>query len=138
MTLMITVLAISTLVGCDDEPQSKEEVFLKDLNGAWTLMAGQVTVDQRDVTNAFKGMTITFSTGKTYAVINPAPPLWPAGGSFTLEAGDNGLFDVRRDDNVLVSVKSLTSTTVLLELQYTAPTGRSTSVSGRYAFMMTK
>lgn len=138
--MMIAMLAIGTLAGCDDAPQapSKEEVFLNNLNGQWTLVAGQVTVDQKEVTNAFKGMTITFSTGRNYAVINPAPPLWPAGGSFTLEAGSNGLFDIRRDDNVLVRVTSLTSTTVALELQYTAPSGRTNSVSGQYSFLMTK
>lgn len=136
---MIAVLAIGTLAGCDDEPAvSKEEVFLNDLNGQWTLTAGQVTVDGKDVTNAFKGMTITFSTGKNYAVINPMPPLWPSGGSFTLEAASNDLFDIRRDDNVLVSVTSLSPTMVALQLQYTAPSGRANSVSGQYTFMMTK
>lgn len=138
MMLMIAVLAIGILVGCDDEAPSKEEVFLKDLNGAWTLSAGRVTTGGKDVTNAFKGMEITFTTGKTYTVTNPLTPIWPASGTFSLETGSNDLFDIRRDDNVLITVTELTATTVTLQLQYAAPAGRSNSVSGQYTFMMTK
>lgn len=134
---MISVVYLS---GCDgsDEPGA-QEIFIDKLSGSWTLTAGKVTVNNVEVTGAFNGLAITFNKNMRYTVTNPAASLWPPSGTFTLQPSDaDVLFNVVRDDNVVVAVKELTATSVILAVQYAPPGGRVKSVGGQYVFKMNR
>ncbi|MBT1696641.1 hypothetical protein KK083_07140 [Fulvivirgaceae bacterium PWU4] len=137
LAIMISVVYLS---GCDggDEPGA-QEIFMDKLAGSWTLRSGRVTVNDVDVTGAFKELAITFNKDMSYNVTNPAASLWPQSGSFTLQPSDaDALFNIVRDDNVVVAVKELTATTVTLAMQYAPPGGRVKSVGGQYVFKMNR
>lgn len=137
LAIMISVVYLS---GCDggDEPGA-QEIFMDKLSGSWTLTAGKVTVNDVDVTGAFKGLAITFNKDMSYNVTNPAASLWPQSGTFILQPSDaDALFNIVRDDNVVVAVKEFTATTVTLAMQYAPPGGRIKSVGGQYVFKMNR
>jgi hypothetical protein len=135
--LTAALLCAVSFSACDgsDDP-TEEQLFLKRLEGRWTLTTGSVKVDGRDVTNSFAGMEITFSSDKTYVVANPVSPIWPATGAFTLERVSSDLFNILRDDQILITVEALTSSTVTMSFHYTSPNGRTKEVSGEYVFVM--
>lgn len=138
--MLAVMISVAYLSGCDgsDEPGA-ESPFLDALSGTWTLAAGKVTVNNVEVTGAFQGLEITFDKNMRYTVVNPAAPLWPQSGTFTVRSADtDALFNLVRDDQVVVAVKELTATTVTLALQYVPPVGRVRGVSGQYVFRMNR
>jgi hypothetical protein len=139
LQLLLILCAITMLQACDDQSESpnQTEQFLKQLQGTWTLTGGAVTADGIDITAAFPGFTITFYENKSYAVARSVAPLWPASGSYSIN--ENGMeFNIIRDDNVLVAIKSLRDDELLFEMQYTSSEGRIKSLSGQYIFRMTR
>ena len=124
--------------GCDssDDQPSPDDQFLRELSGTWTLNAGQVTIDGLDVTEAFAGMSITFSTDKSYSTLHGIAPIWPANGSFVINKEADGSYSLLRDNEVYVKVSNLTSTSVRLTMQYSASAGRTKGTSGQYEFTM--
>src|SRR4051812_19038514 len=103
--LALAVVA-TVLAGCskEDNDPSAEDLFLQNLSGEWTLGDGVVTLDDVSVTDFFEGMEITFTDKKTYAVTGGIGPIWPAQGTFKLEQGNTDLFNLRRDDGVLITI----------------------------------
>src|SRR5687767_8045656 len=91
---LLSLVLFSACNGSDDP--TEEQLFLKKLDGHWTLATGSVSVDGRDVTNSFAGMEITFASDKTYTVLNPVSPIWSSNGTFTLERVSPELFNIRR------------------------------------------
>jgi hypothetical protein len=135
----ITVVICTTLTSCskDDDP-SAQEIFLNKLAGDWTLTSGKVLLDGMDVTGSFPGLRIVIKKNRTFTTTNPVSPIWPASGSFTLQESNGTFTSFLRNDGMSVSIEELTSSSVVLGIQYTSPVGRSNSVSGQYKFYMTR
>ena len=139
LLLLASITAVTIFSSCDgSEEPTDEEVFLKKISNEWTLTSGYVKLDGVDVSPSFAGMTITFTTSKTYAVTHAPSPLWPASGSFKLEKVSKGVYDILRDDGVVITVSDLTEQTLTLSLDYDAPGGRKKSISGHYEFFMNR
>jgi hypothetical protein len=139
--ILISLMALSVTVffaACDkgSEGPNEEQRFLEKIAGEWTLTT--VTVDDVDVTGSFTGMAITFTSRKNYSVTNGIPPIWPASGSFILQPKGDDLFDILRDDGMLIKVSNFTHQTATLSFTYTFAGGRRNSISGRYEFIMNK
>jgi len=135
--LTLGSIAFSSCGGGHDEP-TDEDIFLGKLAQTWSVTGGQVTVDGLDVTEDFEGMTITFGADKHYTTVHGVPPIWPAAGTFTIKAFGNNMYDITRDDGTQISILALSDKSITLTLQYTYSGARSSEVSGKYQFVMTR
>lgn len=133
--LLISVLLIASACSDDDTP-SAEEAFLADLAGTWEVT--EVTLDDETVTGEFDNMTISFDEDKTYSVTNPVGNIWPASGMFELQEASGDLFNLVRDDAVIVSVDELADSRVVLSFQFDSAPGRQRGLAGEYIFTLTK
>jgi hypothetical protein len=132
--LVIIVVAFSACQGV--EPPSQEEIFAKRIEGDWKVTNGTITKDGRDVTGSFPGLEITFNASRSYEVANPVSPVWPVSGSYNLEYVNGDIFNIRRDDGVLLVISELTDTSIKFSFPYTSPNGRVKDVSGEFTFNM--
>lgn len=138
---LLGVILVVGFSGCkDDENPTIPEVdeMLARIAHTWTLQ--EVNKDDIDLTAAFPGMKLIIQDDRTFSMVNPVPPMWPAEGSFTLAELSNGRFQITRSDDVVIIVTSVSETTLVVELDYDATTsgGRSKSVSGNYEFTFVK
>jgi hypothetical protein len=110
--------------------------FLNNLSRSWTV--NNVQLDSKDVTNAFPGMVISFTKDGNFTTTNPVGNLWPASGTFTLQASTiQNLFDLTRNDGALVTLTQISSSALQFKMTFaTAPGGRVSSVAGNYTFNM--
>jgi hypothetical protein len=128
--IIVLILCSLSIVACSDsETKSEEEVFLSKLT-ADTWILSNAVVDNKSVTGAFDALALTF-TKSTISAVNAVPPIWQ-NASFEIEkSGD--VFIILRSDGINVTVKELTASKLLLELQFSAGS-KVTSVSGKYTF----
>ncbi len=132
LNIVVCALALTLIPSCDDEPTA-EEKFLEDISHSWT--AEVITLDGMTLTGSFENFQITFKSDMTFTTQNGNDPIWPAAGSFTLESvSSTAGFNLVRSDGVAITVEELAGNVLVLSLQYTAPGGRTASVSGNYEF----
>ena len=140
-SISILFLVIVMLNSCasSSEPakETAEQLFLKQLAGTWNTSV--VTYDGVDVTKSFPSMRITLSEDKSIQVTNPVAPIWKATGTFVLEPIGSS-FQLKRNDGLLISVESSTSTKLVLTFLFDASTltGRTESVVGNFKFDLNK
>jgi hypothetical protein len=139
-TLKVLCLIMTILAGCNDstpEP-TKEEKYHTRLDGTWKITDARV--DDLPVTSAFSNLTLALD-GDIYEITNAVPPIWPNGGTISLEETQGAQpFALKRSDDVVMTVTELTATTLALKFQYTAANnnGRLSALSGNYEFRFTK
>ncbi|HZY82626.1 MAG TPA: hypothetical protein VFE50_24030 [Cyclobacteriaceae bacterium] len=136
LTVIMIGLLLVLLQGCKED--TKEEpappvVIVEKLPIEGTFTTDHVKLDGVDVTGAFKKMSITFTSEKTFNVVNPVAPIWPPNGSFSYENNE-----IRRNDGINVSVTSLNDSRMVLELFYTPQSGRATGIKGKYVFELVR
>jgi hypothetical protein len=137
----LLVLAMFKFSGCDSddskpEPDPEKE-YLEQLSFTWHLQ--QAKIDGTDVTLAFKDLSLTLKSDKTFTVTNPVAPIWPADGTFVLqEISGAADYKIVRSDGMDIYVTELSATTLRLELQYQPIGGRMSSVGGEYQFLFTR
>lgn len=137
LLISIAILSICQLSSCSsDESDSVKDTFNNNLSRSWGI--NNVQLDAKDVTNAFPGMTLNFTKDGKYTTTNPVGNLWPASGTFSLQSSSTqGLYNLQRNDNVLVTVTQLSTTALQFTMTFTtAPGGRVSSVTGNYTFNM--
>lgn len=118
-----------------DENPSAEELFLNKLAQTWQVDA--ITLDHEDVTDLFPEMAITFTKNKTFSTQHPVGNIWFASGVFTLQDGTGTLFNLDRNDGVLVTVTALDESTLTFTMGFVkAPGGRINGLVGQYVFNM--
>ncbi len=139
VSLMTLAIAVAGMLSCesDDPKLDAEAQFIKGLAGTWTVTGGSVTRDGADVTAFFNDMTITFAADRSYTVANGVVPIWPANGNFTLQK-NNKSFNILRDDDVVITVSELQTSSLTLSFNYVAPAGRAKSISGEFVFHLKK
>lgn len=135
--LSIAILSICQLSSCSsDKSDPVKDTFNNNLSRNWGI--NNVQLDAKDVTNAFPGMTLNFTKDGKYTTTNPVGNLWPASGTFSLQpSSTQGLYNLQRNDNVLVTITQLSTTALQFKMTFaTAPGGRISSVTGNYTFNM--
>ena len=130
--LLLGIVAVLAACGSDPATETEEKIFMGKLAGTWQVSVA--AVDGEDISGAFDGLEIAFSTGKSITVTNPVDPIWPASGTFELIKVGN-TFSIDRSDGVVISVVELTATSLVMQFHYNAG-ARLSSVSGEYTFEM--
>lgn len=133
----IAAAAISQLSSCSsDKTDPVKDSFFNNLSRNWSI--NNVQLDAKDVTNAFPGMTLNFTKDGKYTTTNSVGNLWPASGTFSLQqSSTQSLYNLQRNDNVLVTITQLSTTALQFTMTFTtAPGGRFSSVTGNYTFNM--
>lgn len=135
---LFSMVVLVTSCKKDKDPKpSEQDLFIEKLSANWTV--SEVTIDEVEVTNAFENLSLSFTKEKTYTTTNSVAPIWPASGTFTVASGSAvNAFMLLRNDDVLISVLSVSATRLQLEFTITAPTSRTKQVSGRYEFTFVK
>lgn len=104
-------------------------------SGTWKI--GTVTVDGANETDLFTGMTLTFGAS-SFSSTN-ADPVWPASGTWTLNAAAK---TITRGDALVVNIgNNLSATALTLTLDWDKTTfggGRIGSIEGAYVFTFGK
>jgi hypothetical protein len=133
-------VGITLFSSCDSSEgqPGPQDVYLQNLSSSWK--AESVKVDDIVISDAFANMVLIFNTEMTYSVTNSVDPIWPSSGTFTLVEGTSGLFNIKRSDEVLVTVKELSETRLVMSFPYMSSIdgGPSKSVSGQFEFVMRK
>jgi hypothetical protein len=138
-TMIVVALVAAAMIGCtDDDTTTAEERFVSQLHGQWTLSGGSVQLGNMDVTGAFAEFELDIHTDKSYSVSAPVDPMWPQQGTFALIKNDAGLFNLLRNDGVLIEVTALTAHELKFNQVYGSASGKTESIDGRYYFSLTK
>jgi hypothetical protein len=139
-TLSLSALIVCLLLmacGGDNppEPTSAEQVRALLTASEWRLQT--VQVDGIDKTDIYAGLKLQFTANGFTAASGKA--IWPASGtwSFTNDAATQ----LKRNDDVAVDIRSITSSELELELAWsdnTLGSGRVSSIAGKHVFVFTK
>jgi hypothetical protein len=137
LSLLMGITLFSSCDSSEDQP-GPQDVYLQKLSSSWKVES--VKVDGVSITDPFVNMILTFKSEMTYSVTNAVDPIWPSSGTFTLVEGTGELFNIKRSDEVLLTVRELSETRLVMSFPYTSSIdgGRSKSVSGQFEFVMTK
>ena len=137
LLVLAAIVVLFQISSCSSEKvDPTKDNFLNNVSRSWTV--NNVQLDSKDVTNAFPGMVISFAKDGKFTTTNPVGNLWPASGTFTLQASTiQNLFDLTRNDGALVTVTQISSSALQFKMTFaTAPGGRVSSVAGNYTFNM--
>lgn len=136
LTLLVLVGISSLLSSCkDEEPSEREKTETLLTSGTWTM--SNVTVDGVNKNDLFTGFTLT--VGKNTYTASNGTPVWSNSGTWQFVEGSASA--LVRDDQVVVSITSLTESALTLTLTWDKTTfgnGRSYSVSGEHTFEFTR
>jgi hypothetical protein len=120
-----------------EEPTQAEKVvsILTGGNATWPLTS--VTIDGENGAELFKDFSIKFTaTGYT---TTGTTPVWKRTGTWTFTNDDATAF--KREDNVVVTITSISETQLKLSLNWTETThegGRVQSLAGKHEFILSK
>jgi hypothetical protein len=134
--IAVTALLAALASACSESgEQSEKEIVLKKLTSK-TWILNSVTIDGVDKSNAFAGLTITFTaTGLT---VGNGNVIWPQESTWSFTDDTASAF-IRSNDQVTVKILELTESMLKLELTWNTatfgPGGRPESVSGKYVFV---
>ena len=130
-------------------PEPTEEEIMKEAltanGGTWGLGAGTTVVvtngtNVNDVTDLlFEGFSIKF-TDTGYTTTGDSP-VWPQSDSWLFKTGTDGNVFVRNHDDMEVTIKSISTTELQLELEWDQTTyeeGRAKSTAGTHLFTLKK
>jgi hypothetical protein len=143
---LFVVLLLTFSVSCKkDDPgpeltESEKVVALLTSNGGtWkpSALSNWVMVEGVNVTDLFKDFTISFTaTGYT---TTGTTPVWPRSGTWHLK-DDAAKILIRDSDSKEVTIENISETTLRITLTWDQTTygGRSTSISGKHEFNLTK
>jgi hypothetical protein len=132
------LISVSSLVSSckDDEPGVVEKNKKLLTSGTWTI--SNVTVDGANENDLFTGFTLAFNNDGSFVTTN-GTPVWSNSGAWQFSDGTGKT--LTRDDDVVVSITTLTETALTLTLSWDKTTlgnGRTRSVSGAHIFEFSK
>jgi hypothetical protein len=136
----ISLLALSILsinfFSCLDSEGGKEKNTRLLTADEWHISS--VTNDGDDITELFSGMILSF-TKETYTATD-GEPIWLSGHwSFVGDFTEQDVKTIVRDDDVLVTIETLTKNNLTLIVDWNADLleGRSNSIQGELVFKFT-
>ncbi len=141
-TMAIVFLIVSVGCGKDEgEPADPLAVQAAKLQDTWTLTANSVKRDKTAQSgwDSFK-LEITNATKdggnfKTTGVPAGFTGVWPAAGTWTFEGGKPDM--VKRSDNIVIEISSVTDTALTLGFTVPKPVSRTELVEGDWTFTFT-
>jgi len=122
--------------GCDRGEPSIEEIN-RALVTANTWKVSSLMVDGVDRTNLFTNFSLKF-TDTNFSTTNGGP-VWPASGTWSFV--DETAMVIKRNDNVTVTITTISESSLVLALQWETTTfagGRKSSVAGNHVFTFVK
>lgn len=133
--LVIAVMAMimAVLSACDKHEREPEAIRVTKLLTSVTWEIQRVTADGVDVTGSYANLTVQF-TDASFTSTN-GEPVWPASGTWTF--ADNTAKVIVRDEDVAMTIETITNTELVLTLPWDHSTfgpGRARSVEGNYRF----
>jgi hypothetical protein len=126
---------MAVLAGCGPGGDAGPDTKALLTSGQWKMKA--VTVDGVDKSSAFTNFTVSFSS--TAFTSANGSPVWPASGTWSFTDAEQK--SVKRNDDVVVTIKEITESQLTLSLSWTKSTlgaGRIESVAGVHSFTLTK
>jgi hypothetical protein len=134
---IVCITFLATIFSCSKKSDPSAEEITKGFltSGVWkisTVNAGGV-----DKTAAYAGMTLQFQSG-SYSTTNGSP-VWTTSGTWAFT--DSNAKSVRREDNVIVDITTISSTSLVLSVQWNKTTlgkGRVESIVGANVFTFIK
>jgi hypothetical protein len=133
-TLLVCLLLF--IAGCDRGEPSIEKIN-RALVTANTWKISSVMVDGVDRTNLFANFSLKF-TDTNFSTTNGGP-VWPASGTWSFV--DETAMVIKRNDNVTVTIATISESSLVLALQWETTTfagGRKSSVAGDHVFTFVK
>ena len=133
--LLSAVMLLSDCGGKSDPAPATEAQRVTGLMKAGTWKIQNVTVDGVDQTALFKNFTISF--GDTNFTTVNGTVVWPPSGTWKFVNDQATSFT--RDDGLVVTIQSISSTSFIMSLVWTKTTlgpGRMESVKGTTVFTM--
>jgi len=130
------VLLVVSACSNDEAGPTAEEKFLASLGGTWQV--SNVILDNDNVSDEFDGLALSFTEEQTFTVTNPVGNIWPASGLFELQETTGDIFDLVRDDGVVMSVDQLTENSLVISFAFDSAPGRLKGLAGEYTFTFTK
>ena len=136
---VVTLVAVLMLSNCggksDPAPSTSETQRVTGLmkTGTWKII--KVTVDGVDQTVLFKNFTISFGDAN-FTTVN-GTVVWPPSGTWKFVNDQATSFT--RDDGLVVTIQSISSTSFIMSLVWTKTTlgpGRLQSIKGTTVFTM--
>src|SRR6188768_2983290 len=115
----LSIVCLFTISGCkkaNEGPSVQEVNKVLLASGTWKI--NNVKVDGVDQTSQFSGMTLQFQAG-SYTTVN-GEPVWPTSGSWTFV--DENAMTVRRNDDIVVTISTLSEGSLVLELNWSKTT----------------
>ncbi len=141
---LLFLLAASIISSCggggsddpDPVPPTAAETNTQLLSsGTWKVSS--VKVDGVNQTSLFTGFTLNF-TSSTYTTTN-GDPVWPTSGTWSFT--NTEATTVKREDGVIISISSISSSNFVFTLTWDKATfgsGRTSSVKGTHTFTLSK
>ena len=138
LILYLAMCCLCTALACgggDDGP-SLEELRIQELTASWAV--NTVINDNQNVTDQFSGFTLTVTSELTFSTTNGGNA-WPAQGTFEFPTDD--LDFILRDDNINMSIGSISETTLSLIFQINDVRGTASGtegITGQFIFNLNK
>jgi hypothetical protein len=138
------LVAFTTLTACKSDPEppapepteaEKITAILTGGTGRWSLAS--VVVEGENAAELFKDFSITFTS--TNYTTTGTTPVWKRSGTWSFTDATATKF--KRDDNVEVTIESISDTQLkltLIQAQQVTEGGRSTALRGKHEFVMNK
>ena len=136
-SLAFCVLTTLFIIGCKkNNDKTGAELNTATLIGSSSWKISSVMVDNVDKTTMYTGMTLTFATD-SYTTSN-GKVVWPASGKWSFETSEGKV--IRRDDGLEITVSSIASDKLTLELDWASTTygGRLSAMQGHHVFKFTR
>ncbi|GHM99169.1 hypothetical protein WSM22_06590 [Cytophagales bacterium WSM2-2] len=132
--LVCTLIALALIIleGCGkNDPDPLADATNKITSKTWTIKT--VSIDGKDVTADFSGLTLKFSSSD-YTTTN-GHVVWPTSGTWKFK--EKSLTEIIRSDDVEVTVDELTGSSLALTFYWSKTSfgGRVGSVKGSHSFV---
>lgn len=142
--IMILLMVVTVLTSCskggdsNGVPSTPEELMAKKIEAInWKIVT--VSVDGVDYTTLFKNFTMKLGD-QTYSTTNSPSDIWKSSGTWKFISNTNG-YQVMRDDGVEIDISQIDENSLVFSMMWNKTTyggGRTSSVSGKHTFTMSK
>lgn len=143
ISFIVTSSFILFFASCE-EPEVQKEISEQEVQveklvnegKAWSTENGQVTVDDRDLTDFFAGFVIKFDETSLRTEQSPNEKLWPSSATWIFE--NESTDKIVRSDGVVMNLEFLSETSLKISFVYDEKSinSRTMGLSGKYEFVL--
>lgn len=143
-------VSLAIFISCKDDGDDTstpttnvKEQRAEELQASWTANDAGVTIGGQAPDGDWSGFELTISNasqdGGDYAatgVPSDASAVWPASGTWTFN--NDGATEILRDDDVVMTISSVTETALTLRFAIEDPNARTSGIYGNWQFTCSK